>query len=220
MDVNIPRAGSVAMVLCLVPFALVLWTGPMVSRLEGAFLLVVAMGLMAWLYKCSPAFLHVMPAEELSAPPSWSRAIALLVLGLVTIVIGAELVVKGAKMVLSTFPISEIFLGMTVVALGESVEETVRMVAPARRGHPELAWGNVVGTMVIFLGFNLGVIALLQPLAPDPLVLQFHAPYLIGCTLVVAVALLSAKRLGRVMGALLVGLYLLYLAVNVHYITP
>jgi cation:H+ antiporter len=220
MDVNIPRAGAVAMLLCLVPFALVLWTNTMVSRLEGALLIVVAIGLMVWLYTCSPAFLHAMSAEEPSAPPPWSRAIALLVVGLVTIFIGAELLVKGAKMVLSTFPISEIFLGMTVVALGESVEETARMVVPARRGHPELAWGNVVGTTVIFLGFNLGVIALIQPLAPDPLVLRFHTPYLIGCTLLVAVALLWAKRLGRVMGVLLVGLYLLYLAVNVRYITP
>jgi cation:H+ antiporter len=220
MPVNIPRAGGVAMLLCLVPFALVLWTGATVSRSEGALLVVVAGGLMAWLYTRSPAFLHGAPAGELAALPSWSRTLGLLVFGLVVMVIGAELVVQGAKMVLSAFPISEIFLGMTVVALGESLEETARMVAPARRGHPELAWGNVVGTIVIFLALNLGVIALIRPLTADPLVLQFHAPYLLGCTFLVAVALLWAKRLGRVMGALLVGLYLLYLAINLRYIAP
>jgi cation:H+ antiporter len=191
-----------------------------VSRPEGVLLVVVALGLMAWLYRRSPAFMHVMPAEELSALPSWSRAVGLLILGLVVIFLGAELLVKGAKMVLSTFPISEVFLGMTVVALGESLEEAARMVTPARRGHPELAWGNVVGTIIILLALNLGVIALIRPLAADPLVLHFHVPYLLGCTLLVAAALLWAKRLGRPMGALLVGLYLLYLAVNLRYLAP
>ena len=220
MEVNIPRAGGLAMLLCPVPFALTLWTGGAVSRPEGAILVAVALGLMAWLYRRSPAFLHAMPAEELSTLPSWSRAIGCLVLGLVVIVVGAELLVQGAKMVLSTFPISEVFLGMTVVALGESLEETARMAAPARRGHPELAWGNVVGTTIILLALNLGVIALIRPLAADPLVLRFHAPYLLGCTLLVAVALLWVNRLGRAMGAFLVGLYLLYLAVNLRDLTP
>jgi cation:H+ antiporter len=220
MEVNIPRAGSLAMFLCLVPFALTLWTGGTVNRLEGALLVMVAVGLMAWLYRRSPAFLHAIPADGLSALSSWPRAVGLLILGLVVIFIGAELLVKGAKMVLSIFPISEVFLGMTVVALGESLEEAARMVTPARRGHPELAWGNVVGTVIILLTFNLGVITLIRPLAADPLVLRFHAPYLLGCTLLVGVALLWAKRLGRAMGALLLGLYLLYLAVNLRYIAP
>jgi cation:H+ antiporter len=220
MAVNIPRAGGVAMLMCLVPFALTLWSGSAVNRLEGALLIAVALGLMTWLYKSSAAFLHSVPTEERVALPSWPRALGLLILGLLVIVIGAELLVQGAQMVLSTWPISEVFLGMTVVALGESLEETARMVAPARRGHPELAWGNVVGTIIILLALNLGVISLVRPLAAEPLVLLFHAPYLIGCTILVAVALLSAKRLGRGMGATLLGLYLVYLSVNVYYITP
>ena len=220
MAVTIPRAGGLAMLLCLVPFALVLWSGGTVSRPEGGLLIVLAIGLMAWLYTCSPVFLPAAAAEALTALPSWSRTLGLLVLGLLAIFIGAELVVEGAKLVLRAFPMSEVFLGMTVIALGESLEETARMVAPARRGHPELAWGNVVGTIIILLALNLGVIALIRPLTADPFVLRFHAPYLVGCTVLVAVALLWAKRLGRIMGALLVGLYLLYVAVNLRYIAP
>lgn len=101
--------------------------------------------------------------------------------------------------------------------MGESLEETARMVTPARRGHPELAWGNVVGTIVILVAFNLGIIALIRPLEADPWVLQFHAPYLIACTVLVACALLWARRLGRRTGLLLLGLYLLYLAINLRY---
>src|SRR3989442_13938009 len=103
---------------------------------------------------------------------------------------------------------------MAVVGLGESLEETARMVAPARRGHPELAWGDVGGPVVTLLAFNLGVIALVQPVVVDPLVLRFHASYLLGCTVFVAAALWWASRLGRPMGSALVALYLLYLGLN------
>jgi cation:H+ antiporter len=219
MEVRLPRAGGLAMLACLVPFAAALWTGGRVSRLEGLLLVVVAVGLMAWLYAHSPAFLGAADAALLSTP-SRAKAMGLLVFGLAVLVIGAELVVEGAKMVLAAFRISETFLGMTVVALGESLEETARMVAPARRGHPELAWGNVVGTVVILLTFNLGVIALARPLTVDPLVLRVHAPYLIACTVLVALALLWAAQLGRAMGALLVALYLLYLGINLRFMTP
>jgi cation:H+ antiporter len=91
------------------------------------------------------------------------------------------------------------------------------MVAPARRGHPELAWGNVVGTVVILLTFNLGLISVIHPLAADPLVLRMHAPYLAGCILIMACALLSARRLGRFMGGFLLVLYAVYLALNVSH---
>ena len=106
---------------------------------------------------------------------------------------------------------------MAVVGMGESLEETARMVVPARRGHPELAWGNVVGTVVVLLTFNVGVIALVRSVTADPLILRFHAPYLVACALLVAVALLCARRLGRLAGLALLALYGIYLAVNVSH---
>ena len=127
---------------------------------------------------------------------------------------GAELVVEGIRALLVSVRLSETFLGMAVVGMGESLEETARMVTPARRGHPELAWGNVVGTVVVLLTFNLGVIALLRPVTADPLVLRFHAPYLALCTLLVAAGLLGARELGRRAGTGLVALYIVYLGVN------
>lgn len=68
---------------------------------------------------------------------------------------------------------------------------------------------------VILLGFNLGVLALVRPIVADPVVLHFHAPYLMGVALLVAVALLTARRLGRGAGAALTALYLLYLLLNI-----
>lgn len=215
MAVRIPRAGPVAMLVVLAVFALALVSGGTVGRVEGGALLLVALGLMVWLYRRSPVFAPGAAAETMATPPSRLRAVALLLLGVTAMIVGAELVVRGVGALIVTAGFSETFIGMTIVAMGESLEETARMVVPARRGHPELAWGNVVGTLVILLGLNLGVIALVRPLAADPLVLRLHTPYLIGVSLLVAVALLVAHRLGRGTGAILVALYILYLALNV-----
>ena len=215
MAVRIPREGPVAMLLSLVLFALVLWNDGTVSRHEGALLVVAALGLMFWLYRRSPVF-HAR-TEAAARAASGLKVAGLLVGGAVVIVGGAELLVHGARTLLTVAGVSETFLGMVVVGMGESLEETVRITAPARRGHPELAWGNVVGTTVVLLTFNLGVLAMIRPLIADPLVLRLHAPYLVTCTLLVAGALLVLPRLGRVAGVVLVVLFAGYLGLNLRY---
>jgi cation:H+ antiporter len=218
MDVNIPREGPFAMLLSLAGLVATLGTDGTANRLEGFLLVLGAIGLMVWLYRCSPVFRRTAnedePPDGAAAPPSAIKAVGLLIVATTVIVFGAELLVSGVRRLVSTAGLSEAFLGMAVIGLGESLEETARMVAPARRGHPELALGNVVGTVVTLLAFNLGLIALVQPLTADPLVLRLHVPYLAGCTVVVAVALLALRKLGRRSGALLVALYVVYLAIN------
>jgi cation:H+ antiporter len=213
MEVRIPRAGGMAMIVSLCLFTIFVWPDGDVSRLEGALLLLVAAGLMVWLYRASPVFKR--QSEESDATGSSGlKAIALLALGAGVLIAGAELIVHGVRGLLISVMLSETFLGMAVVGMGESLEETARMVTPARRGHPELAWGNVVGTIVVLLTFNLGVIALLRPIAADPFVLRFHVPYLALCTLAVAIVLLAGRKVGRRTGAALMVLYVVYLTVN------
>ena len=200
-------------------FAGALWNGT-VSRTEGAVLALAAIGLMVWLYRRSSVFQRAADEEDDETDAgrgSRVKAVSLLVAGVAVMLLGAELMVHGVRALLSAVRLSETFLGMAVVGMGESLEETARMVAPARRGHPELAWGNVVGTVVILLAFNLGLVAMIRPLTADPLVLRLHAPYLAGCILVVALALVWAQRLGRPMGALLLALYAFYLVLNVSH---
>ena len=220
MEVRIPRAGGLAMVASLMLFTMFVWPDGAVSRVEGICLVLVAVGLMVWLYRASPVFKREgEEGDEIrdAVKQSGVQVLALLLVGVGVMVAGAELVLQGVRGLLTSVRLSETFLGMAVVGLGESLEETARMVTPARRGHPELAWGNVVGTTVVLLTFNLGAIALLRPVIADPLVLRFHVPYLALCTLIVASVLLWGRKVGRRTGAFLVALYLVYLAVNLTY---
>jgi cation:H+ antiporter len=221
MNVEIPRAAIVVMLVSLLLFGLTLLNDGMVSRLEGFLLLVACGALMFRLYQRSPVLL-ARSADELETSKekrsSRSRALVLIGIGSVGTIVGAELLVQGAAGIIHRFGLSETFVGMAIVGLGESLEETARMVAPARRGLYEVALGNVVGTTIILLTLNLGLIALLHPVAADPWVLKFHAPYLIACVVLVGALLLAVKRLGRWLGGLLILLYLFYLAVNLRYL--
>ncbi len=218
MAIRIPKAGAIAMLLSTGAFLVSIWDGD-VSRLEGGALVTVAIGLLIWLYRSSPVFLKGEGGDddEKRTVASRTKPFGLLVGGTALLLAGAECIVRGVGALINVLRLSETFLGMAVVGMGESLEETARMVPAARRGHAELAWGNVVGTVVILLGVNLGIVALVRPLVADPLVLRFHVPYLIGCVILVASALLLSNRLGRPMGLLLVGLYLVYLAFNLQH---
>lgn len=214
MAVRLPREGIAAMLVALAAFGVALWNDGAVTRLEGAALVLTATALMIWLVRRSPVFARVLDDDGEPGRPSGAHAVMLLALGIGVMLAGAELLVRGVRMLLGSAGLSETFLGMVVIGLGESVEETARMVTPARRGHPELAWGNVVGTTIVLLGINLGVIALVRPLDADPLVLRFHAPFLAACVVLVAAALARGRALGWKLGVTLVGLYAVYLVVN------
>lgn len=222
MEVRIPQTGILAMLLSLLPFGWFLLNDGVVSRVEGFLLLLVCALLIAWLYRTSPVLLTVRSHDEadvaMEKPPSRLRALLLVVAGSVGLIIGAEMLVRGAAGIIQRFGISETFFGMTVVAIGESLEETARMVSPARRGNFDVALGNVVGTTIILLTVNLGLIALLRPILVDPLILKFHAPFLIGCVLLVGALLAMTKRLTRWMGAMLILLYALYVGINLFII--
>jgi cation:H+ antiporter len=216
MEVRIPKQGGLAMIASALLFAVLLGNDGTVSRTEGALLVVAAGGLMTWLYRTAPVFMaHGEHEGPVLKQRSRTAVLGLLAGGVAVMLIGTELIVQGARNLLASVRLSETFLGMAVVGMGESLEETARTVTTARRGHPELAWGNIVGTVVVLLTLNLGIIAMVNPVKAGPLVLRFHAPYLVACTIAVALALLSRPRLGRWMGAALVSAYALYLGFNV-----
>jgi len=212
IEVRLPRQGCIAIAVSLLAFAIALWNDGTISRTEGGFLFALSLALMLWLYRCS-----VIPRPSVEGASSRAASvwdIGLLVVGLVVMIAGAELVAGGVQALVSLSSLSETFLGMTVVSFGQSLEETARMVPAARRGYAELVWGNVVGTIVILLGFNLGVIALFRPVQAAPLILRLHAPFMVVCTLAVLLPLVVTKKVGRRMGLLLAVFFVAYVALN------
>ena len=84
-----------------------------------------------------------------------AKAVLMVVFGLVGIVFGSDLVVKGASEIAATFGVSQRIISLTIVALGTSLPELVTSVIATRKGEYDIAIGNIVGSDI----FNIGIVA-------------------------------------------------------------
>lgn len=138
--------------------------------------------------------------------------LARLVGGLVILTGGGVLLGDGLRAVVRHLGIPAALLGNTALAATVEAEELARVAVPARRGRPELALGNIAGTLIHFAAFNAGVIALIKPLALGHDTTRLYLPAAVASPAILAVVLLLRAQLGRLEGAALVALYVVYVA--------
>jgi cation:H+ antiporter len=137
--------------------------------------------------------------------------LALLGLGLVLLVIGANLLVEGASHMAVAMGISPLVVGLTVVAYGTSAPEAAVALRAALAGQADIALGNVVGSNIFNVLVILGGAALIAPLGVSARLLRFDLPLMVGTSLLVYLAALRG-RIGRLEGALLLAGALAYTA--------
>lgn len=201
----------------LVPILLV---DGVVSRYEGAALMATALGYTSWMARAAreaaqmAAFRLDALAESAAAdaagaptPVGSLRAIATAGVGLGALLLGGNLFVDGAVSVAHDLGLSERLVGLTIVAIGTSLPELVTSVIAARRGHSDLAVGNVVGSNIFNVLLGLGAAASASPLdAPLPTVGADLAA--LGVMTGVAAAFIRTERtISRRDGAVALALY-------------
>jgi cation:H+ antiporter len=207
-----PRRLIVLTLLSPLPLAGLALDG-VVSRPDGAVLLVAATALI--IYVVRTARTHPLLAastrevdKALRSRPRW-WAPALVGAATLAIVAGAELFRWSATGLLARLGWDAGWFGMVVVAAAVSFEEVPRMVSPARRGHPEVSIGSILGTVLFSLLFNIGIIALVRPVPVGPDVLRFYWPTLMLALLLVS-GFLWRGVVGRREGMVLLALYGVY----------
>ena len=110
----------------------------------------------------------------------WVTILLLLIAGLVLLVVGGELLVRGASSVAAVFGISPLVIGLTVVAFGTSSPELAVSLQAGLSGNPDIAVGNVVGSNIFNVLFILGVCALILPLLVSRQLVRREVPIMIG----------------------------------------
>lgn len=93
--------------------------------------------------------------------------VALLILGLIILVVGGELLVKGAVTIANNFKISPLVIGMTVVSFGTSAPELLVSLQAALDGNPSISIGNVVGSNIANLALVLAITVLIFPIVAE-----------------------------------------------------
>jgi cation:H+ antiporter len=218
LRVTLSRGFLVLMAICpvLVGAGLI---GGRTSRPAGVVLLVAFAAAIFYLLRASRDHTFLESEEVKEAQEelrSYTAAIWLTIVGLVVIALEGELVTRGAQGMVSVLGLSSLLVGMVMTPASIQIEEVIRQAVPAREGRPEVSAGNLVGTLLYFLWFNMGLISLLLPVRADSLVVRLEWPYLVGVTWL-ATLFFARGRVGRPEGALLVALYVVYVTLHVSF---
>jgi cation:H+ antiporter len=153
--------------------------------------------------KSSSGWLARLPAQ-----------IACIVLGLGLLVLGASWLVDSAVAIARSLEISEMVIGLTIVAAGTSFPELATSVVAAFRGEGDIAVGNVIGSSIFNLLGILGIASLVTPdgLSVAPALVNFDIPVMIAVAFACLPIFATGHRIARWEGVMFLGYYAVYLA--------
>ena len=187
-------------------------SGSAIGRVEGIVLLVLFVSYIGYVvYKTIKN--RTISEESEGTNISWLKSIIFLIIGIALIVVGGDLVVDSASKIASDLGMSEMLIGLTIVACGTSLPELVTSIVAAKKGECDMAIGNVVGSNMFNLLFILGMAATINPvevsLASGVLI---DAILLLGFTVMMYLFSIHGTKLQKGKGAVSVTLYVVYLA--------
>ncbi|WP_425398240.1 calcium/sodium antiporter [Aeoliella sp.] len=187
------------------------WDGTL-GRLDGAILfsgILVYTGLLLYVSRKQ----QQSETESTEARPHgllWSGVIA--VVGFALLVVGSRLLVTSAVSIAEHFGVSNLVIGLTIVAAGTSLPEVVTSVVASLRGERDIAVGNVVGSNIFNLLCVLGATALIAPggIPISPSVLTFDLPVMTAVAVACLPIFFTGMTISRWEGLLLLGYYVAY----------
>ncbi len=171
--------------------ALVLLFDRELSIMDGIFLL---MGLTAILWRLvrsqhtTSGEVSASLQEELDELPDMTtwQAITWLTLGLLVLLVSAQVLVYAATEIAIMLGVSEMIIGLTIVAVGTSLPELAATIGSAVKGHPDIAIGNVVGSNILNILAVLAVPALVAPTSIDFVAFWRDGGMMLALTLMLA----------------------------------
>ena len=107
----------------------------------------------------------------------------LLIGGLIALLIGAQITVDSAVDIATYFGISEIVIGLSILAIGTSLPELAGTVSAAKKGHKEIAVGNIIGSNIANIFMVMGILAIVKPINVDDMILTTTMPLLLLITI-------------------------------------
>ena len=183
------------------------------SRIEAGVLLA--------LFAAYVAFLIIRnkndPEDDSEKPTQkWYLSILFSVVGIAAIIYGGDLVVDSASILAKKCGMSELLVGLTIVAIGTSLPELVTSIVAAKKGEMDMAIGNAVGSSIMNSILILGTTAVITPIKID-LMLIIDVAVMIFSVLILFFATLKKNEIGKGIGISMIVVYLAYIAYTVTY---
>ncbi|MFA6475183.1 MAG: calcium/sodium antiporter [Patescibacteria group bacterium] len=140
-------------------------------------------------------------------------SVAALLAGLALLFVGARMVVTNAIVLARLFQLSELFIGITIVAVGTSLPEIVTGITASLRKSNDLVIGNVVGSNILNILIVLGVTICIAPITVAASFWKFDLPLVLLLTLLLAGLMYRGQRLSKGFGVMFLSAYGLYVLI-------
>lgn len=169
--------------------ALALMIDGELSRLDGIILISTFTAVIIWMIRLGlqtrskTDALQTEFTDEIPTGLSMKAAILWIIIGLVVLVLSSHLLVWGAIGIAKSFGVSDLVIGLTIVAIGTSLPELAASVMGALKGEHEMALGNIIGSNIFNTLAVLGLTGVIRPSQFMPEVLQRDFPVMIGLTI-------------------------------------
>lgn len=174
------------------------------SRLDGIILIVTFTGVICWMIRLGLQTrsktdrLQTDLADEIPSGLSMKAAIFWIIVGLLVLIMSSYLLVWGATGIAKSFGISDLVIGLTIVAIGTSLPELAASVMGALKGEHEIALGNVIGSNIFNTLAVLGLAGVIRPSQFMPEVLLRDFPVMIGLSVVLFIMAYGFRGPGRI----------------------
>jgi cation:H+ antiporter len=191
------------------------WDGS-VSRLDGLILFAISIAYLAYSIrqsrKASQAIPDEVKADLAERQRPWYVNALLVIVGLLVLVIGSDWLVDGAVAIARSWGVSELVIGLTIVAAGTSMPEVAASIIASLRAQRDIAVGNVVGSNLFNILVVLGLTAVFAPNGVEvPMAaFSFDIPVMIAAAVACLPIFFSGRIIARWEGALFLGYYIAY----------
>jgi cation:H+ antiporter len=139
------------------------------------------------------------------------KFILLSLVGIILIIGGANLLIKSAIFIAQKIGVSELIIGITLVAVGTSIPELAISAVAAYRKEADISVGNIIGSNIFNIFFVIGAVAMIHPLSVEKTILGFEFPAMLLFSLLLIWMMKTNLTLSRTEGVILLGLYILFL---------
>jgi len=195
------------------------------GRLDGILMIVLLAALMIWIVRSAlqersttknggevdtltSEFEQEIPEGMPSKKATW-----LLISGITILLLSSKLLVWGAINIATTLGVSDLIIGLTIVAIGTSLPELAASIVSARKGEHDIALGNVIGSNMFNTLGVLGVTGLIQPSLLSDGVLTRDLPIMVALTILMFIMAFGRKNAGtitRLEGGTLLAIFAAY----------
>jgi cation:H+ antiporter len=191
-----------------------------ICRNDATILLAVFAGLMAWAVwqgfhnkedALRSEVRHTLDIKAMSI----RQAVFHMLAGLVLLVVSSRILVWGAVEIAHGFGVSDLVIGLTIIALGTSLPELASSIAAIRKQEHDIALGNILGSNLFNTLAVVGISGLIRPLAVAPEVLNRDVPVMAALTLslfIIGYRFHHPGRINRIEGGFLLACYAAYMA--------